>query len=117
MLSFAKSLVGGAVAATALWAVVGAHAQTAAPAAPSATPPAAAASAENTPHGKGQRHPHGFKLLDTNKDGQISREEAKAHPRLSQNFDAIDTDKNSQLSKGELKAAKAARRGNRPAAN
>ncbi len=78
MLSFTKSLVGGAVAATALWAVVGVNAQTTTPAAPSATPPAPAASAKNTPHGKGQRHPHGFKSLDANKDGLLSADELKA---------------------------------------
>jgi hypothetical protein len=113
MLSLAKSLVGYAAAIGALCAAVTVHAQTASPAAPSALPPAAAASA---PHTKGQRHPHGFKSLDVNKDRQISRDEAKARPKLSQNFDAIDTDKNGQLSKDELKAAKAARRANRPAA-
>jgi Ca2+-binding EF-hand superfamily protein len=108
MLSFAKSLLGSTVAASALFAAATALAQTTAPAAPTVSSPAAAAS---SPHAKGQRHPHGFKSLDVNKDGQISREEAKAHPMLNQNFDAIDTDKNGQLSKDELKAAKAARKG------
>ena len=87
MLSFAKSLLGSTVAASALFA------------------------AASSPHAKGQHHPHGFKSLDVNKDGQISRDEARAHPRMSEKFDAIDTDKNDQLSKDELKAAKAAHKG------
>jgi hypothetical protein len=77
-----------------------AHAQTAVPA------PAAVASA---PYVKGQRHPHGMKALDTNKDRLISRTEAAARPKLAQNFDAIDTNKDGQLSKDEMKAFRAAR--------
>jgi Ca2+-binding EF-hand superfamily protein len=41
---------------------------------------------------------------DKNKDGLISREEAKSMPRLEKNFDAIDTNKDNQLSKEELTA-------------
>ncbi len=41
---------------------------------------------------------------DKNKDGLISREEAKSMPRLEKNFDAIDTNKDGQLSKEELTA-------------
>ncbi len=41
---------------------------------------------------------------DKNKDGLISREEAKNMPRLEKNFDAIDTNKDNQLSKEELTA-------------
>ncbi len=41
---------------------------------------------------------------DKNKDGLISREEAKNMPRLEKNFDAIDTNKDGQLSKEELTA-------------
>jgi Ca2+-binding EF-hand superfamily protein len=41
---------------------------------------------------------------DKNKDGMISREEAKNMPRLEKNFDAIDTNKDGQLSKEELTA-------------
>jgi hypothetical protein len=38
---------------------------------------------------------------DKNKDGLISREEAKNMPRLEKNFDAIDANKDNQLSKEE----------------
>jgi Ca2+-binding EF-hand superfamily protein len=41
---------------------------------------------------------------DKNKDGLISREEAKSMPRLEKNFDAIDVNKDNQLSKEELTA-------------
>jgi Ca2+-binding EF-hand superfamily protein len=44
---------------------------------------------------------------DRNKDGLISREEAKIMPRLEKNFDAIDTNKDGQLSKEELEAFRA----------
>jgi Ca2+-binding EF-hand superfamily protein len=46
----------------------------------------------------------GMRQLDTNKDKQISREEAKSNPMLSKNFDAIDTNKDGQLSRDEMKA-------------
>jgi Ca2+-binding EF-hand superfamily protein len=42
--------------------------------------------------------------IDKNKDGLISREEAKGMPRLAKNFDAIDANKDNQLSQDELKA-------------
>jgi Ca2+-binding EF-hand superfamily protein len=44
---------------------------------------------------------------DKNKDGLISREEAKNMPRLEKNFDAIDANKDNQLSKEELQAFRA----------
>ncbi|TAG27801.1 MAG: hypothetical protein EAZ37_03530 [Burkholderiales bacterium] len=55
------------------------------------------AQAEQGKHG-------GMRKLDANKDKLISREEAKASPMLSKNFDAIDTNKDGQLSRDELKA-------------
>ncbi len=36
---------------------------------------------------------------------QISRDEAKGAPRLASNFDAIDTNKDGQLSREELRSA------------
>jgi hypothetical protein len=39
---------------------------------------------------------------DKNKDGLISREEARDLPRLQRNFDAIDTNKDNRLSREEL---------------
>jgi Ca2+-binding EF-hand superfamily protein len=44
---------------------------------------------------------------DKNKDGMISREEAKNMPRLEKNFDAIDTNKDGQLTKEEMEAFRA----------
>ena len=54
-------------------------------------------------------HRHGaiaerLKQADTNGDGFISRDEAKALPRLAQHFDEIDTDHDNQLSADELRA-------------
>ena len=43
--------------------------------------------------------------MDTDGNAMISREEAKASPRLSQNFDAIDADKDGQLSRDEMRSA------------
>lgn len=61
------------------------------------------ASAGEGRHGK-------IKAADTNGDGVISREEAKALPRLAQHFDQIDADKNGSISMDELKAMHAHQR-------
>lgn len=47
-----------------------------------------------------------LKAADTNGDGQISRQEAAALPRLAGKFDAIDANKDGQLSKDEMHAAR-----------
>jgi Ca2+-binding EF-hand superfamily protein len=44
------------------------------------------------------------KQADTNGDGMISRDEAKALPRLLEKFNEIDTNGDNQLSKDELRA-------------
>ena len=41
--------------------------------------------------------------LDVNKDGRISREEAKADPRLAERFDQLDANKDGFLGQDELK--------------
>jgi Ca2+-binding EF-hand superfamily protein len=45
-----------------------------------------------------------IKGADKDKDGLISREEAKSLPRLEKNFDAMDTNKDGQISEEELVA-------------
>lgn len=45
-----------------------------------------------------------LKKADTNGDGMISREEAKALPRINEHFDEIDTNKDGQITMDELHA-------------
>jgi len=63
------------------------------------------------PHGGPGRHgarmQEHLKAADTNADGMISKDEAKASmPRLHENFDAIDADRNGQISVEELRNAR-----------
>lgn len=55
-------------------------------------------------------HPAGH-AMDANKDGVVSREEAKAHPRLSEGFDAWDKNKDGNLDQAEMTAHREAMRG------
>ena len=66
-----------------------------------------------TPASGARPHGQGMKALDTNKDKMISRDEAKAKPRLAKNFDAIDTNKDGELSREEMKAYRKAQKGER----
>jgi len=43
-----------------------------------------------------------FKAADGNGDGMLDREEAKAMPRVAQNFDAIDADKSGKVTGKEI---------------
>ena len=63
-------------------------------------------------HGaKGEHLGHMLKKLDTDGDGRISREEAKAAPRLAERFDAIDANKDGFITMDEIKAAHQRREG------
>jgi hypothetical protein len=54
-----------------------------------------------------------FRAADTNADGRLSRDEAKAGmPRIYRNFDAIDTDKKGSISLEQI-AAFAEKQGDR----
>jgi hypothetical protein len=56
------------------------------------------------PDGQG-RGADRMKQADTNGDGLISRDEAKALPRLAKHFDEIDTNHDGQISADEMRAA------------
>ncbi len=66
----------------------------------------AAVIAVAAPEGRGERGQgmERIKQADTNGDGMISRDEAKALPKLLERFDEIDTNRDNQLSKDELRA-------------
>ena len=55
------------------------------------------------PHRRGDAMER-LKQADTDGNGMISREEAKALPMVSKHFDEIDTNKDNQLSPDELRA-------------
>jgi Ca2+-binding EF-hand superfamily protein len=44
-----------------------------------------------------------FEAADKDHDGTLDREEAKAFPRISKNFDKIDANKDGKLSQDEIK--------------
>ncbi|WP_426395620.1 EF-hand domain-containing protein [Ralstonia sp. R-29] len=79
--------------------------------APAVQAPTTAPAALNGPRAGKPGHHGGFKALDTNGDGQISRDEAKGHAWLEKNFDQIDTNHDGQLSKDELAAWHKAHKG------
>ena len=79
--------------------------------APAAQAPAAAQAPSTTARAAKPAHHGGFKAIDTNGDGQISRDEAKGHAWLEKNFDQIDTNHDGQLSKEELAAWRKAHKG------
>ncbi len=68
---------------------------------------ASIAGAAESMHG----HRRGERLakLDTNKDGQISRDEASAAPRLAQRFDRLDANQDGHLTRDEFASARRAR--------
>jgi Ca2+-binding EF-hand superfamily protein len=49
-----------------------------------------------------------FQDLDTNHDGQISRDEAKKAPNVSKNFDQTDANKDGKLDSSEFAAMETA---------
>ena len=48
--------------------------------------------------------------VDADADGFVTREEAKAHPRLEAQFDAVDADKDGRLDAAEMNAHREAMR-------
>lgn len=65
---------------------------------------ALALAADGPGHGpRGQMHER-IKQADANGDGMLSKEEAKALPRISAHFDEIDTNRDGQITMEELRA-------------
>ena len=80
---------------------------------------ALALAAEGQPADPGHG-PHGhmldrLKQADTNGDGMLSRDEAKALPMISKHFDEIDANHDGQVTMEELRAFHKARAGQRHA--
>ena len=67
------------------------------------------------PEGREGRGFERMKQADANGDGMISREEAKALPRLDKNFNAIDANQDGQLTADEMRAFRAKRKGEKHA--
>lgn len=63
------------------------------------------------PGGQGGPMMERLKQADTNGDGMISREEAKALPRISEHFDEIDANKDGLVTFEELRAFHEKQRG------
>jgi Ca2+-binding EF-hand superfamily protein len=78
--------------------------------------PAIGFAADNTAGAKGPRSTSHFSKADTDGNGTLSRAEVeKAMPHLLGKFDSIDTNKDGQLSRDELSAWKKAHRSERQA--
>ena len=60
------------------------------------------ASMKDRARGMHERGEERFKAADKNGDGTLDREEAKAMPRVAQNFDAIDADKSGTVTGKEI---------------
>jgi Ca2+-binding EF-hand superfamily protein len=61
-------------------------------------------------HKGGKEGKGGFSKLDTNADGQIERSEVQNNPRELAKFDAADTNHDGVVTKDEARAARAAHR-------
>lgn len=53
----------------------------------------------------GSRMEAHFKAADKDNDGNLTRDEAKAMPRVAKNFDAIDADKSGTVTLAEIQAS------------
>lgn len=54
----------------------------------------------------GEKGMKGRNKLDANQDGEVTRDEVAGHPKALAKFDAADTDKDGRLSREEARAAK-----------
>jgi hypothetical protein len=76
-------------------------AQTGSPSAPSKSPSSAGSSSP----GSGMSKDSPLSRLDTNKDGYVSKNEAKGSAEVSKHFSTLDKDHDGKLSSSELSAA------------
>ncbi|HEX4781929.1 MAG TPA: EF-hand domain-containing protein [Usitatibacter sp.] len=76
---------------------------------------AATLAAAAPPAGEGHDPMMRLKQADTNGDGMISRDEAKALPMIAKHFDEIDTNHDNQITADELRAFHAQMSGGRHA--
>jgi Ca2+-binding EF-hand superfamily protein len=84
----------------------------AAPNCPAGATPGSAECPMGGPGAKRGGHMHErLKAADTNNDGMISREEAKALPRIAEQFDAIDANRDGFITLDELRAYHQAHKG------
>lgn len=84
----------------------------AAPPCPAGTTPGSANCPMGGPGGKqGGQMQERLKAADTNNDGMIGRDEAKALPRIAEQFDAIDANRDGFLTTDEMRAFHQARKG------
>ncbi|WP_462386600.1 EF-hand domain-containing protein [Acidovorax sp. Q11] len=84
------------------------HAQTAASSSPPQLGPQSKGTTQSGagftvgPSGNATTAAAAFERADTNKDGQLSAQEAATLPAISQRFKELDTDKNGALSRAEF---------------
>ncbi len=84
----------------------------AAPHCPAGTTPGSAECPMGGPGAKrGGQMQERLKAADTNNDGMIGREEAKALPRIAEQFDAIDANRDGFVTMDELRAYHQAHKG------
>jgi hypothetical protein len=100
---FKHLVLAAAIAAPAFIFAAGAQAQ-GSPATGAKSPAPAASGVPSTTPAKKSGKPAAFDRLDLNRDGKLTRDEAKDSKRISARFDAIDANRDGVLSRDEVRA-------------